>query len=895
MTPALSFFVLSLSFSYCLINVVLMNKRLAACLALKKFAIHAPAAFHSKTSQSTLGQGGSNEFLDHIFQAIRDPQPIVRACATDALSECLEIIVERRHPSLTGLLCQVHFSLMEGLQQDYYVSRKKTRPPWAMTQAEAASQHGSLLVVSSMLAYTRNFMLPRYEEVCRSVLAFTDCPRALIRLEVVRLIPRLARRSPRIFGRRYLEQALIFLIDVVESLTSSSSSTNLDIRPSAFMAIGELILAMTDETTGHLIGGSQLPTVEISNDPENPQWHRVELSQRGIIHEKLPEIFTLVRKGLEPALRNAPPGQQASLIRPALHCAANLVDALGDMALPYIPDLIDRMFRAGLSNDLIRCLHSIAQCIPAQQGEIEDRMLQAVSVCLAGVQDVYDPLGSFRSSVLLQTGGRTVYASFPRLDNVQAADAAAETPGVVINMDDDNDTVRSLVLSLQTLASFGGRMGRAVSAGTVVPLLPFVQDVVSRYLTHPSNEVRRAAALTCCMLLIPRDAAAATRPFGSYSGMLIEDVLSTLLRVAISDSSAIVRLCVVRALDSRYDSYLCQTHHLQELFLLLQDETLATKAASLQLLGRLAAINPAPILPVLRLFVNDLIVALQCGVDSGRGREEATRLLVVFLRAKSLSRLIHPLLSSVVSALPLEGAGTPPRLASAALEALGHLALATGIELQPWVNEVIPHVLEIMQDQSSASKQRTSLRTLGQIAGSTGYVIQPYLDYPKLLSHATDILPATKRAPWSLRREVIRTLGILGALDPDRYFAVASKTRKRGAVGGAYFEETDLPDERGGGPAVEQTTAKVLSTASELGRKRSRSEVPSYLGDGDDEQPASFFMYEQYSMVSQPVSSLPPAKKTTPADDEFYPTVVSVKRVVNTVLILTHSANKAFN
>jgi serine/threonine-protein kinase mTOR len=852
-------------------------KRLAACLALKEFAIHAPAAFHSKTSQSTLGQGGSNEFLDYIFQAIRDPQPIVRACATDALSECLEIIVERRHPSLTGLLCQVHFSLMEGLQQDYYATRKKTRPPWATAQAEAASQHGSLLVVSSVLAYTRNFMLPRYEEVCRAVLAFTDCPKALIRLEVVRLIPRLARRSPRVFGRRYLEQALVFLIDVVESLTSSSLSTSVDVRSSAFMAIGELILAMADETTGHLIGGSQLPTIKISNNPENPQCHRVELSQRGIVHEKLPEVFMLVRKGLEPALRNVPPGQQSSMIRPALHCAANLVDALGDMALPYVPDLIDRMFRAGLSNDLIRCLHSIAQCLPAQQGEIEDRMLQEVSVCLAGVQDVYDPLGSFRSSVhVLQTGGRPDYASSPRLDNVQAADAAAEAPGVVTNMDDDDDTVRSLVLSLQTLASFGGRMGRSVSFGSFVPLLPFVQDVVSRYLSHASNEVRRAAALTCCMLLIPHDAAAAARPVGSYSGMLIENVLSRLLRVAISDSSAIVRLCVVRALDSRYDSYLCQTHHLQELFLLLQDETLATKAASLQLLGRLAAINPAPILPVLRLFLNDIIVELQ--VDSGRGREEATRLLVVFLRAKSLQRLIHPLLASIVCALPLEGAAQP-RLAAAALEALGHLALATGIELQPWVNEVIPHVLDIMQDQSSASKQRTSLRTLGQIAGSTGYVIQPYLDYPRLLSHATDILPATKRAPWSLRREVIRTLGILGALDPDRYFAVASKTRKRGAVGGAYFEEMDLPDVRGGGLAVEQTTpVKVLSkTSAELGRKRSRSELPSYLGDGDDDQPASLFMYEQYSMVSQPVSSLPPAKKMTPADEEFYPTVVSVK------------------
>jgi serine/threonine-protein kinase mTOR len=150
----------------------------------------------------------------------------------------------------------------------------------------------------------------------------------------------------------------------------------------------------------------------------------------------------------------------------------------------------------------------------------------------------------------------------------------------------------------------------------------------------------------------------------------------------------------------------------------------------------------------------------------GRGREEATRTLVVFLKAKSFQGLIHPVLPALVDAPPLKG-GTP-RLASAALEALGELAKASGASLHPWVKEVVSNVLfETLQDQSSSSKQRTTLRTLGQIVGSTVYVIQPYIDYPRLLSQATDILPGTKRAPWSLRQEVIRTLGVLEALDPD--------------------------------------------------------------------------------------------------------------------------------
>ena len=137
--------------------------RLAATLALKEFAIHAPTAFYSKTSQSTLGQGGSNEFLDYIFQAVRDPQPIVRACAADALSQCLKILMERQHMSLTGLLCQVHFSVMEGL--DLQLPTNTWANP-AITSKGETSQHGSLLVVATMIAHTRDFMLPRYDEVC---------------------------------------------------------------------------------------------------------------------------------------------------------------------------------------------------------------------------------------------------------------------------------------------------------------------------------------------------------------------------------------------------------------------------------------------------------------------------------------------------------------------------------------------------------------------------------------------------------------------------------------------------------------------------------------------------------------------------------------------------------
>jgi FKBP12-rapamycin complex-associated protein len=824
-------------------------------LSLKEFALHAPTTFHSKTSQSALGQGnGSNEFLDQIFQAIRDPQPIVRACAADALSQCLKILVERRHLSMTGLLCQVHFALMEGLTVDTITTN---RNKWHVILAAEASTHGSLLVVSTMLSCTGDFMLPRLEEVCRAVLVLTKHSKALIRLEVVRLIPRLARRSPKVFGRRYLEESLEFLM--TSAATPTAKGVGVDIRPSAFTAIGQLILAMTDETTGQVIGGSDLPTIKIIDDLSSGG-RIVELKAHGIVYEKLGEIFALVKSGLQTTGKDSD-----GTLSPALHCAASLVAALGDLAKPYISDLIDEMFRAGLSNDLIHCLQSIAQCVPDQHGDIEDRMLQEVSLCLAGVRDYYDP----------SSAARTLSRSYS-LDTSASYSDATLNPKVNTNMSDEPEVVHSLVLSLQTLASFGGAIRKANASGNSVPLLPFVQEVASRYLAHPSSEVRRASALTCCALLLPYETSREKKRIGGYTGVIVENVLETLLRVAVSDPSGLVRITVVQALDSRYDAFLCQRHHLPELFLLLQDESLATRAAGLRLLGRLAAINPAPVLPVLRRLLNGLIVELQCKVYTGRGREEATRLLVVFLRATPLQRLVHPVLPSLVNALPLDGAA-PPRLASASLEALGELAQALGVALQPWVKEVVPHVLEIMQDQSSASKQRTSLRTLGQIASSTGYVIRPYLDHPKLLMQATDILPATKRAPWSLRREVMRTLGILGALDPDRYYSAASKARKGGAVGGAYFEETDSGEiigESDSTQAARPVLAQSVPMASpESGRKTSPLDTVTESTTNDEDLPAYLFMHEQYAMFAQPMSELQPAKRMTPSDEDFYPTV----------------------
>jgi len=355
------------------------GRRLAACLTLMEIAIHAPTAFFSITNQSNTSGSGTNQFLDLIFPVIRDTQPIVRACAADALSKCLKILVDRQQLSLTAMLCGLHCDVMEGLEYD--PTKKRKNGSQAVLKADAA-YHGSLSVIASMLEYTGDFTLPRFDEICVAVLNFRNHPKALIRLEVVRLLPRLARKSPGVFGRRYLEDALLFLLKCAS--TPTPSRVGIDLRPTAFTSIGQLVLAMSNSATGKVIGGDAQPMIKIIQNPDKEFSPIIEVSDTGIIYDKLPEIFALVRRGLD---RSRPStssrGATADTRSAALNCGADLVEALGTIADPYTSDLINDMFGSGLSEDLIHCLHAVAVYVPSQQVSLVEEVVS--SICMLNI------------------------------------------------------------------------------------------------------------------------------------------------------------------------------------------------------------------------------------------------------------------------------------------------------------------------------------------------------------------------------------------------------------------------------------------------------------------------------------------------------------------------------
>jgi hypothetical protein len=146
-----------------------------------------------------------------------------------------------------------------------------------------------------------------------------------------------------------------------------------------------------------------------------------------------------------------------------------------------------------------------------------------------------------------------------------------------------------------------------------------------------------------------------------------------------------------------------------------------------------------------------------------RNREECTRLLTLLVSATQ--RLIKPYALPMLRVLLLKANDPNATVAANVLMCLGELACVGGEDVNPHVPELMEIILTKLADPSIARRD-AALHALGQVCSSAGYVIQPLVEYPQLLQIFGRILKSESNS--SVRREVIKVLGIIGALDPYR-------------------------------------------------------------------------------------------------------------------------------
>ena len=397
-------------------------------------------------------------------------------------------------------------------------------------------------------------------------------------------------------------------------------------------------------------------------------------------------------------------------------------------------------------------------------------------------------------------------------------------------------------------------------------LLPILQKCVLPFFDSDDTRVRKQAALTAATMLGRFIRDPSNVHLRGPTAVATEGILCCLLEMAVADTSGVVRLTVLQSLESEFDVFLKRTDNVNTLLFMLSDGVLEVKVTCIKILGRLSVLNPAAVLPSMRLVLLQLISEIRHTSDN-RNKEDSVILLCTFIRAGvPLQKLIKSVIGTLIHSLPLTN---DVRLATVKLEALGELCMVMGEEILPYLDDLMPVIVSNMHDNSVKLKQERAVKTLGQLVSATGYVVKPYLQFPLILPTFLDTLykNAANTTPWSYRSEVLRTLGLLGSLEPHTYQRIReyiqtieknklSVEKQMGAVVsvvgsgvvGAFADEDGIANPT---PAINNTvdgSSAVTPAVGTVITQETKREITydSILQEQDASlKPAHLFMFEQ--------------------------------------------------
>ncbi|CAN4107821.1 unnamed protein product [Withania somnifera] len=471
----------------------------------------------------------------------------------------------------------------------------------------------------------------------------------------------------------------------------------------------------------------------------------------------LPTITSHLRDAIAP--RRGRPSLEA------LACVGNIAKAMGPTMEPHVRGLLDSMFAAGLSLTLVEALEQITGSIPPLLPTIQNRLLECISLILSRSHH-----GMSRQSASLSRGHlATVTPYVPELSGSALVQ-----------------------LALRTLARFNFK-GH--------DLLEFARESVVVYLEDEDGATRKDAALCCCKLVANSFLAMSSTQFSSSrinrsSGKrrrLVEEIVQKLLIAAVADADVTVRHSIFSSLyaDGGFDEFLAQADSLTAIFATLNDEDFEVREYAISLAGRLSEKNPAYVHPALRRHLIQLLTYLEQSADN-KCKEESAKLLGCLIR--NCERLVLPYVAPIHKALVAklcEGTGVNANsgIISGVLVTVGDLARVGGFAMRQYISELMPLIVEALLDGAAVTKREVAVSTLGQVVQSTGYVITPYNEYPQLLGLLLKLLNG--ELAWSTRREVLKVLGIMGALDPHVH------KRNQQSLPGSHGEVTRVTGDPG--------------------------------------------------------------------------------------------------
>ncbi|XP_046427062.1 serine/threonine-protein kinase mTOR [Neodiprion fabricii] len=700
------------------------GKRHAAVLVLRELAVSMPTYFFQQVSP----------FFDLIFNAIRDPKPLIREAATEALRAAL-VVTAQRETTKQMPKPQWYKECFHEVVQCFNDADVKGRG-----SNKDAAIHGSLLVLNELLRCSNAQWERNYEALMERL----NCSTQQMDDDILSLIPRL--KTPIVPNwtgpvpsrsntlqtihpvhesaacRSLLQEGLD---NIYADVMNQKLSRNPHIQHALMTLLPRLVAFNKEKFDKHHLAQSisyLLITLRSREKDRHAAFTTIGLIAVAVetgIEPYLPEIMEVIKASLPS--KETPSKKRGTTLEPAVFiCITLLGHAVKQTIGPDIKVLLEPMLATGLSPILTTSLRELAHSIPSLKPDVSQGLLRMLSQVL-----MHKPL-------------RHPGAPWSATSPISAPTAEADLP--------------STVLALKTLGTFNFDGN---------PLLQFVRRCADHFLTSEQSQVRLEAVKTCSRLL----RLALNQP-GPTVTNTVSTVLGKLLVVGITDTDPDVRLCVLASLDKSFDIHLAQAESLSALFIAMNDEIFEIRELAIYTIGRLSTMNPAYVMPSLRKTLIQFLTELEHS-GMGRNKEQASRMLDYLVI--SAPRLIRPYMEPILKVLipKMKEPEPNPGVVLAVLKAIGDLASVNGAEMQQWMPELLSILLEMLVDASSPDKRGVALWVLGQLVGSTGHVVKPYTQYPFLLDVLINFLK-TEQSPVT-RRETIRVLGLLGALDPYKH------------------------------------------------------------------------------------------------------------------------------
>lgn len=707
------------------------NRRHAAILIVTALADNAPTLIYSFISQ----------ILEHLWIPLRDSKLIIRTDAALALQKCMQIMYDRDTSAGNYWIKKLMDLASLLLNENDAIG--------TVTSRSAESVHGSLLVYRELIKYHKDpYIILKFEKIYENTMLYKNHRLTIIRQELTNIFPLLCRVNPALFVEKYLHKTLYYYLSQLRKFKNQhNESANAD-KSAIFKSIGLIALEVGSQMATYLDAildniregltyatNSSVQSI-LANAVSNGHQSNATANLSAISSSTVSASkYRASRKETEPAI---------------FDCIGKLSIAVGPALTKHLQrDILDMMFtNCSLSIHMQGVLQTLITNIPALTSTINLKLLNLLSLVLSGksFQPPGSPYGSIKMNESLARDYRLIMIS---------RDTGLSVSNITLNHESyDNYDSKILIQALKMLAYFEFENFQ---------LNEFVRYCTITYLQHDNPAVRQTATVTSCEIFV-KDPICQQTSVNALNA--VNEVLDKLLSISITDPIPEIRLeglnCLANA--GNFDPQLSQAEAVKLLFIALNDEVFSIRKVAIKILGRLSSTNPAYIVPSLRKTLIQLLTRLEYSTTSRRKEESAILLSLLISNSKDLTK---PYVKPIVEALITKAKDPSSSVASSAISCIGEMAVVGGEDMKPFIPDLMPLILDTFQDQSSSYKRDAALKALGQLASSSGYVIQPLLDYPQLLGMLVGILKL-ETSPH-IRRETVRLLGILGALDPYKH------------------------------------------------------------------------------------------------------------------------------